>query len=517
MTVQTIEVARAQRQPEARGIQALLEAKLARVGWHKKIILFAGLITACTVVVGLVGAIGIAAFNRALQEAVGNARQRAEVAADARLSVIGIDRAQALLIAAPTPVEIRKQAIAAIRAASALDENLQTLEKTLAGDPKVAELVKLNQAVKAPRIAIIKAVKAQNIPAAIEQNNAIMEPLTRIETISTEILKEQQVQLGERMKEMNSTGNRTLLLLVAFTALGVAVSACACVLFSRMLAKSIGDVQRGEQTLTHNAGEVARIAADMSVCEERTGAAVEQIRVGMDDVHAATEKSAEQILSAKTGIAQMAGTVTDNAADIGRVVERFGLMNSDLQSAIAMTEALKKSAGAISEIADTIDVISRQTNMLAINAAIEAARAGETGRGFAVVASEVRVLAQRSGEATRQIQSIAVGIDAEVGAAVATLNRTADNANDYAGQLSGVRSSSDAASASGNAIRGLMDEVAAQMAVQREAVIAIERQVEEVHVTTDLSAVQAVQLRGVSHALTDSAANLGRLAENLRL
>jgi methyl-accepting chemotaxis protein len=127
------------------------------------------------------------------------------------------------------------------------------------------------------------------------------------------------------------------------------------------------------------------------------------------------------------------------------------------------------------------------------------------------------VLAQRSGEATRQIQSIAVGIDAEVGAAVATLNRTADNANDYAGQLSGVRSSSDAASASGNAIRGLMDEVAAQMAVQREAVIAIERQVEEVHVTTDLSAVQAVQLRGVSHALTDSAANLGRLAENLRL
>jgi methyl-accepting chemotaxis protein len=496
---------------------SMLELRLARFGWQRKIAFFAGLITTCTIAVGIVGALAIAYFNHTLQAAVGNARERAEVAALSHLSVVGIDRAQARLISAQSPADIRKQAIAAIRAASFLDESLQTLERVLPGDAKVMELVKLNLAVKAPRMTIIKAVRSRDIAGAAGQSLAIEGQIARIEALSGQIETEQHALLTARVTQLVATGNRALLTLGLFTVFGVAVSVVACVIFARLLGKSIGDVQHGEQILTSNAVQVAAIAADITQCDQRTGAAVEQIRAGMDHVHAATEKSGEQLLCATTSIEQMAGTVTDNAAHIGTVVQRFGLMNGDMQSAISMTEALKKSVASISGIVETIDVISRQTNMLAINAAIEAARAGATGRGFAVVASEVRVLAQRSGEATRQIQAIALEIAREVETAVATLNKSASNANAYAGQLSLVLKNSDAASASGNAIRTVMDVVSAQMTVQRDAVIAIERQLREVQVTTELSALQAVALGGVSQALTGSAGNLGKLAQNLRL
>ena len=67
---------------------------------------------------------------------------------------------------------------------------------------------------------------------------------------------------------------------------------------------------------------------------------------------------------------------------------------------------LAESSQEIAQIVEIISGISEKTNLLAFNASVEAARAGEHGEGFRIVAEEVRRLADRTTDATKDIQQL---------------------------------------------------------------------------------------------------------------
>ncbi|WP_281560812.1 methyl-accepting chemotaxis protein [Thalassomonas sp. RHCl1] len=90
-------------------------------------------------------------------------------------------------------------------------------------------------------------------------------------------------------------------------------------------------------------------------------------------------------------------------------------------------EKLATEAQNIGNILDVIKGVSSQTNLLALNAAIEAARAGEAGRGFAVVADEVRQLAQRTQDATGEIEVMIDNLQNGTGAVVTSMGQSQEN------------------------------------------------------------------------------------------
>jgi twitching motility protein PilJ len=101
-------------------------------------------------------------------------------------------------------------------------------------------------------------------------------------------------------------------------------------------------------------------------------------------------------------------------------------IRAQIQDTAKRIKRLGESSQEIGEIVELISDITEQTNVLALNAAIQAASAGEAGRGFTVVAEEVQRLAERSGEATKQIEAIVKMIQADTQDAISAMERSTE-------------------------------------------------------------------------------------------
>ncbi len=184
----------------------------------------------------------------------------------------------------------------------------------------------------------------------------------------------------------------------------------------------------------------------------RITAAAVQVTVASDSAQQTTaqmladnDKQSQEIKSTSAQVLGMARTINDvsssatQSADVAKaslaaaekgqqaVQDAISGMNDirdQIQETAKRIKRLGESSQEIGEIVELISDITEQTNVLALNAAIQAASAGEAGRGFTVVAEEVQRLAERSGEATKQIGAIVKTIQTDTQDAVSAMEKS---------------------------------------------------------------------------------------------
>ncbi|MCY7316017.1 MAG: methyl-accepting chemotaxis protein [Rubrivivax sp.] len=255
-----------------------------------------------------------------------------------------------------------------------------------------------------------------------------------------------------------------------------------------------------------------------------------QVESTSTELLAASTEQLREIRTTGDEVLQMAGRINDvsaqaqetvsvarqslAAAETGRaaVNNAIGGMNSirdQIQETSKRIKRLGESSQEIGEITELISDITEQTNVLALNAAIQAASAGEAGRGFSVVAEEVQRLAERSGDATRQIAAIVRTIQTDTQDAVGAMERSTQ------GVVEGARLSDAAGTALGDIDRvtrelaDLISRISAEALKEAQSANVVAANIQHIFAVTE-------QTSEGTRSTTQMVRELSRSAEELK-
>lgn len=248
------------------------------------------------------------------------------------------------------------------------------------------------------------------------------------------------------------------------------------------------DVNSTVDQLRETVGSLMRISVEVASASTELAAVMTQSSVNSDQ----EKQEVEQVASAVNQLESTATHVNENAVSAdsaskqadsmaARSLELFEQSNqANDKMAIQLSDAaevvgnLKEQSEKIGNVIEVIQSISEQTNLLALNAAIEAARAGESGRGFAVVADEVRMLAARTQDSTKEIQTIIEGLQSQSG----TANESMHNS------LSMLEQNQQLASEVSNSLSSIVNSMADMTEINTQVASAAE---EQSQVTSDIN------------------------------
>jgi len=272
---------------------------------------------------------------------------------------------------------------------------------------------------------------------------------------------------------------------------------------AKQVTDAVVDIEHASNETSHTAQQIAKGSESLAQNSVDASSSMENLGKAISGVKASSDQQLKNASSASE-------TAKEGSERVSEVISAMERIDAQILSLTGAIKDLGDKQDQIGAIVNTITDIADQTNLLALNAAIEAARAGEHGRGFAVVADEVRKLAERSGQATKEIEDLIQSVRSGVDHAIREMEKSAEVVSNGNANGDKAKSTIDLLIKSASATMSLAEQNASlvkQMGIEADKVL---EAVSSVAAISEENAAGAEELSATAQQINSNFTHISR-------